>query len=280
MTAKSPYTFALAGQLVEIPLQMLHHFRRSQPLCKPEKHRFGPAWRQYLLWWMPPANIPLRKSVVMFYHGGGWRVGSPGMHPTVTEFFLRQGFPVVMPAYRLAPRAWHRHMREDLSLALLTTLRLIQEKNLGDQKILVAGMSAGSTLAAHLAFDRTELARLGLSQDVFSGFMSFAGPLDLNAIPPFRPVRNYAGAQPGTAEFQLANPIHHLLPDDRLPIFLSHGSTDAIVPFAASQSFSQRYTGPKVLHVLPAGKTHLDSLRFATDDEATAVILKQWLADK
>ena len=279
MSAKTPYTCALARQLIEIPGQLLHHLRHSRPLSRPETHRFGPGWRQYLLLWLPPADVPLKDSVVMLYHGGGWRVGWPALHPTLAEFFLREGFPVVMPAYRLWPWAWHRQMREDVNLALLVTRRLLQEKNLADKKLLIGGMSAGATLAAHLVFDRTELARLGISQALFSGFMSFAGPLDLAQMPRFRAVRNYAGGHPGSAEFQAANPAHYLSPDEHIPVLLTHGTVDAIVPFACSESFFRQYTGPKILRPLP-GKTHLDSLRFATDDTATADWVRQWLADK
>ncbi len=279
MLRKTPYTRALIGQVAEIPAQLLHHLRRSKPLARPDKHRFGPGWRQYLLLWLPPTGVPAKNSVVMLYHGGGWRVGWPGLHPTMAEFFLREGFPVVMPAYRLSPWASHREMREDISLALQTTLRLLQERGLGHKKLLVGGMSAGATLAAHLVFDRAELAKSGLEQSLFSGFMSFAGPLDLERMPPFGAVRNYAGGRPGSGAFRTANPIHHLLPAETLPVLLTHGTVDAIVPCACSESFFQRYPGPKILHLLP-GKTHLDSLRFATDDMETAQVLRQWLADK
>lgn len=279
MSGKNPYTLALAGQLAEIPFQIVHHLRASQPLVRPEKHRFGPAWRQYLLWWMPPDDIPQRDSVVMLWHGGGWRVGWPGLHPTLAEFFLRQGFPVVMPAYRLAPFAWHKQMREDLDLALDLTLKLLKKKNLENKRLLVGGMSAGGTLAAHLVFDRAALEQSGLAQDIFSGFISFAGPLDLDVMPDFRAVRMYAGGKPGSAAWATANPIRHLAPDDTIPSLLIHGTTDAIVPFACSESFYERYAGPKMLHPLP-GKTHLDSMRFATDDVVTAELLREWLKDK
>lgn len=279
MSGKNPYTLALAGQLAEIPFQLVHHLRASKPLVRPEKHRFGPAWRQYLLLWLPPEDIPQKNSAVMLWHGGGWRVGWPGLHPTLEEFFLREGFPVVMPAYRLAPFAWHKHMREDLNLALDLTLTLLKERNLGDKKLLVGGISAGGTLAAHLVFDRDELKKQGLAQDIFSGFISFAGPLDLDRMPHFRAVRNYAGGKPGSMAWHTANPVRYLMAGETIPTLLIHGTTDAIVPFACSSSFYERYTGPKILHSLP-GKTHLDSMRFATDDAATAELLHDWLKDK
>lgn len=279
MSNKNPYTLALAGQLAEIPFQIAHHLRASQPLARPEKHLFGPAWRQYLLMWMPQDDVPLRDSVVMMWHGGGWRVGWPGLHPTLPEFFLREGFPVVMPAYRLAPFASHRHMREDLSLALGLTLKLLKEKGLERKRLLVGGVSAGGTLAAHLVFDRAALEESGLTQDIFSGFISFAGPLDLDVMPNFRAVRMYAGGKPGSTAWTMANPVRYLQEEETIPALLIHGTTDAIVPFACSESFYERYTGAKTLHPLP-GKTHLDVMRFATDDRATADMLQVWLRDK
>lgn len=215
----------------------------------------------------------------MLYHGGGWRVGWPGLHPTLAEFFLREGFPVVMPAYRLAPFAWHQQMREDLNLALAKTLSLLKEKDLEDKKLLVGGMSAGGTLAAHLVFDKAELKKMGLDQNLFSGFLSIAGPLDLDQMPDFRAVRHYAGGKPGSAAFKAANPIQHLVGDEKTSALLMHGTTDAIVPFACSQSFFEKYAGHKALHSM-LGKTHLDSIRFATDDVDAATLLRKWLADK
>jgi dipeptidyl aminopeptidase/acylaminoacyl peptidase len=251
MSGKNPYTLALAGQLAEIPFQLAHHLRASKPLTRPEKHWFGSRWRQYSLLWLPPEGAAQRNSVVVLYHGGGWRVGWPGLHPTIAEFFLREGFPVIMPAYRLAPFAWHKQMREDLNLALVKTLNLLKEKNLEGKKLLVGGMSAGA----------------------------LAGPLDLDQMPDFRAVRNYAGGKPGTAVFQAANPVNYLEGDENIPALLIHGTGDAIVPFACSQSFFEKYAGEKQLHPLPR-KTHLDVIRFATDDYAAAEVLKSWLEDK
>ena len=278
-TRKNPYTARLAGQLAEIPFQMLHHLRSSRPLAEPEEHRFGHAWRQYLLLWMPPENKPRRDSTVMMYHGGGWRVGWPGLFPTTAEFFLREGFPVVMPAYRLTPWATHRHMREDLNLALAKTLELLKERGAETKKLIAGGISAGATLAAHLVFNRRELHAMNLDQSLFSGFVSIAGPVDLDAMPAFRAVRCYAGGRPGSAPFREANPANLLSPDEKVPVLLIHSAADAIVPMVCAESFYQKYTGPRQLCVLP-DKTHLGTMRFATDDEETARVLRNWLSDK
>ncbi|MCY7329955.1 MAG: hypothetical protein LH618_15480 [Saprospiraceae bacterium] len=48
---------------------------------------------------------------------------------------------------------------------------------------------------------------------------------------------------------------------------------------AARSHFFKLIPAPKILYSLP-GKTHLDSLRFATDDLEAAKVLRQWLTDK
>jgi acetyl esterase/lipase len=93
MTAIRP--LALAKQLAAIPFHFVQHQRKGVAAFKPEKHAFGPHRRQYLTFWMPPKGVPEQNSVVIFYHGGGWRFGWPNQFPTVANWFLRRGFPVI-----------------------------------------------------------------------------------------------------------------------------------------------------------------------------------------
>ena len=275
----NPYTLQLGRQIVEIPFQMVHHLLVARPVAPSLKIRFGSAWRQYMLCWVPPGPDVAGRSIIILYHGGGWRLGWPGLFPTLAEFFLRQGFPVVMPAYRLAPFASYRHMREDLSLALVKTLEWSRSMGWGDRKLLAGGVSAGATLAAHLVFDRQALANAGLDQRVFSGYFSIAGPLDLDRMPDFRAIRSYAGGKPGSPAFRDANPVHYLQAQEFLPVLMMHSPEDAIVPYESALAFYQKYTGPKSEIVLK-GKTHLGSMRFATDDLETAAVFKTWLEGK
>jgi len=270
--------FSLAKQIAAVPFHFVRHQWSRKAISKAEKHAFGPHPRQYLMFWMPPSGVPVQHSVVVFYHGGGWRLGWPDQFPTVAEWFLRRGFPVVMPAYRLSPRFAYPAMREDLNLALGKILNLMEINGLEHKKILSAGMSAGATLAAHLAFNRHELANFSMSSNDFSGFLSFGGPLDLNELPNLPPLRRYAGGPPGSEAFRVANPITWLSESVQLPILLVHGTEDAIVPLSSSESFYEKYAGPKSLHLIPGG-SHLDSLGFALNDQATAEVVEQWLGE-
>jgi len=268
--------FALARQVAAIPFHFVRHQWKGIAASKPEKHSFGPHTRQYLMLWLPAKGLPVQHSVVVFYHGGGWRLGWPDQFPTVAEWFLRRGFPVVMPAYRLSPRFAYPAMREDLNLALEKTTELMQANGLSQKKLLVGGMSAGATLAAHLAFNREDLADMGFTQDVFSGLIAFGGPMDLDKLPNLKPLRGFTGGPPGSKAFQSANPTTWLSDSEHLPVLLVHGTADAIVPFSSSVSFFEKYSGPKTLYPIPGG-SHLDSLGFALSDLKTAAVVEQWL---
>ncbi len=276
MTAIRP--LALAKQVAAVPFHFVRHQWKHETVSRPQKHAFGPHPRQYLMFWLPPKGLPERQSVIVFYHGGGWRLGWPNQFPTVADWFLRLGFPVALPAYRLCPRFAYPDMREDLNLALQKLLELMEINHLSQKKLLVGGMSAGATLAAHLVFNQQELANLAVSPDIFSGFISFGGPLDLELMPDVAPLRWYAGGRPGSASapFIAANPMTWLSGNEQLPIMLVHGTSDAIVPFINSSSFYERYSGPKTLFPIPGG-SHLDSLGFALNDVEAANAVAQWL---
>ncbi len=268
--------FALAKQIAAVPFHFVHHQWKHEAVSKPEKHKFGTHSRQYLMFWLPPKGVPERNSVVVFYHGGGWRLGWPDQFPTVADWFLRRGYPVVMPAYRLLPRYHFPNMREDLNLAMGKILELMDIHGLAQKKLLIAGMSAGATLAAHLIFNRLELVQFSKTSASFSGFLSFGGPLDLSQMPNVAQVRNFAGGTFNSEAFKKANPMTWLEKEERIPALFVHGTDDAIVPFASSAHFYQAYLGPKTLHPIPDG-SHLDSLRFALDDWQTAEVVEQWL---
>ena len=268
--------FALLKQVAAVPYHFVRHQWQHKAVCKAERHSFGPHPRQHLMFWMPPKGAPEQKSILVFYHGGGWRLGWPDQFPTVAGWFLRRGFPVIMPAYRLRPRFAYPAMREDLNLALGKIMELMETNHLGQKKLLIGGMSAGATLAAHLAFNRNELADFCMTASYFSGFISFGGPLDLCKLPNLAPLRGFAGGPPGCEAFRAANPITWLTEYEHLPVLLVHGTDDAIVPFSSSESFFQQYSGPKTFHAISGG-SHLDSLGFALNDYATARVVDEWL---
>jgi len=273
------YSVPMLWELGSLPFNAAGmYFQRTQ-FGKAEREKFGKHNRQYLLYFLPPASIERKTTWILFYHGGGWHFGQPGMLPRLADFFLQFGYPVVMPAYRLSPRYQFGHMREDLNLALLKTLDIMQDVAGHRENIVVAGTSAGANLAAHLLFN-TEVHRdLGVSSELFKGFLSCAGPLNLRNLPDTFPLRAFTGDKHLSPAFEAANPIN-LITDDRQlpPALFIHGTADRIVPYPSSVSFYETYQkhADANLITLP-GKMHLDSVRWINDDQETADKIGIWL---
>lgn len=99
-----------------------------------------------------------RRTVLLYFHGGGFVAGSPKTHRHVAAH-LAEGFGAraVLPAYRLAPEAPFPAAVEDA----LGAYRALLERGYEAERIAVAGDSAGGGLAASLMLS---LAREGLPQ--------------------------------------------------------------------------------------------------------------------
>lgn len=89
---------------------------------------------------------------VLFLHGGGWVVGDLESHDDVAaEIAMRCGAGVVAVAYRLAPENPFPIPFDDCYAALTAIAEDPVHFGLGAHPVVVAGDSAGGTLAAALA---------------------------------------------------------------------------------------------------------------------------------
>ncbi|MEV4470843.1 alpha/beta hydrolase [Nonomuraea sp. NPDC049504] len=87
------------------------------------------------------------RGVIVYYHGGGWVIGSIDETDTVgRELAARTGCTVVLPGYRLAPEHRYPAAARDAYAALLWTASALP-----GLPIVVAGDSAGGNLAAVVA---------------------------------------------------------------------------------------------------------------------------------
>jgi acetyl esterase len=99
-----------------------------------------------------PRDAAQSLPVVVFYHGGGWILGSPETHAMATSEMVRRiGAAVLSVDYRLAPEHAFPAAFDDAYAALLWVGKSGSAFGLDPSRLAVAGDSAGGNLAAAVA---------------------------------------------------------------------------------------------------------------------------------
>jgi acetyl esterase len=103
----------------------------------------------------PAGNGPWEKGkmpIVVFYHGGGWTLGSIATYDSIARTLANQIPAIVVSVdYRLAPEFPFPAGLEDANLALEWTVRNAKDLGGAADRIAVAGDSAGGNLATVVA---------------------------------------------------------------------------------------------------------------------------------
>jgi acetyl esterase len=99
-----------------------------------------------------PRDVAGNLPVVVFYHGGGWTLGSPETHAMATSDMVRRtGAAVLSVDYRLAPEHVFPAAFDDAYAALSWVVQSGAAFGLDAARLAVAGDSAGGNLAAAVA---------------------------------------------------------------------------------------------------------------------------------
>ncbi len=244
-----------------------------------EKLSFGKHSNQYLKLYSPSTPDPA-KPLLIYYHGGGWIFGKPEVFIKKASLFTSLGYQVVMPCYRKVPRFHADDIIEDAKLMLKKVIELSNEGVIHNiKKIILGGVSAGANLTALIYFRKEIHEWAGITQDQFIAMFMYAPPLDLEKMRKTPVLYRYAGAR-DSKRFYNTSPINFIQDSHPIPILCTHGKKDALVQFAASQTFRNQYRKlyPDLLsyHELESG-THLDAASWAHTDNEMRKQLVSWL---
>jgi acetyl esterase/lipase len=211
-----------------------------------------------------PQGVKKKLPVILWLHGGGWRLGDRKLAPDLSRFFAECGFAMISIEYRLSTEAIFPAQVIDVKTAIRWTRSVAGEFPFDEGRIGLWGSSSGGHLAACAAltgqneFGGEEHSEFSNSvQAVVDGY----GPTDFSRMDAAR----LAPEQPGTDResaavqkqkrtgdadsfeslligapvsaspqaVQRANPITYMHPGAP-PFLILHGQADMLVPWQQS----------------------------------------------
>ena len=189
--------------------------------------------------------------VIVWVHGGAWRKGSRASVPI--QSLTERGFAIASVDYRLSPAAKFPAQVIDIREAIEFLAANSAELNLAQDRLAIAGASAGGHLAALVAVstDKTFGETDKLKAEIKAA-VSFYGASNLASIlrqstPHGLSVRVPAldlllGAQPEVVPdvAKEASPVFHVDSSDP-PLLLLHGDQDPQMPINQAHELQGRY---------------------------------------
>ena len=182
-----------------------------------------------------PRQVRRALPVILWLHGGGWRMQDRTARPDMVRHFAIHGYVMASIDYRLAPDTRHPGQLHDVRSAVRWLRRHAAEFDADPARIGLWGSSAGGHLAA-LTGLRSRTARLpgepptrvsAAVQAVVDGY----GPADLTEACAGSPEADLLGGpaaeHPGAAAD--ASPVRQVHPGAP-PFLILHGRDDALVP--------------------------------------------------
>jgi acetyl esterase/lipase len=212
---------------------------------------YGHGPRQSLDIWVPEnAEADDRLPVVVFFYGGGWDSGERDSYGFAGRALAQQGFVVVIPDYRLVPKAHWPDFVEDSAAAVAWTHEHIAKLGGDPDRIALMGHSAGAYNAAMLALDPQWLRAAKSDPSIVRGVAGLAGPYD------FLPLEKGGRGDRAMGKvkpIERTQPIHFAR-GDAPPLWLATGDEDDTVRPRNSQNLAaaiEKAGGQVTLRIYP-----------------------------
>ena len=124
-------------------------------------------------------SVQARSPVMVFVHGGGFRVGdkasSKDLDPKPEYFVSKLGYLFVSVNYRLLPEGRYPQNVQDVANALAWVSDNIADFGGDPEQIFLMGHSAGASLVAQVATDESFLRNAGKDLDLLKGVIANEG---------------------------------------------------------------------------------------------------------
>lgn len=237
--------------------------------------------RQMLDLYLPKERGEKPLPVVVYFHGGGWRVGGKGIGKQLEPFVASGQYAGVSVGYRLTDEVSWPGQIHDCKAAIRWIHANAKKYGLDANRIGVFGTSAGGHLVAMLGTtigDKALEGTLGPHPDASSAVtcvVDFYGPTELLTMGgwhdnPGSPESKLVGGtlQETREVANQASPINHVTPDD-VPFLILHGTADKVVPIAQSEKFHaalQKAGVESAFYELPGGE-HDDPFKSGKFDD-------------
>ena len=149
---------------------------KSDPAPGGTEYAYGVDPLQKLDLWKPKAAtkpVPL----VLFVHGGGWRMGDKAnaTGADMVGHLTGQGYAVASINYRLVPAATVEKQAQDVAAAIAWARDNAAKIGIDPTKIVIMGHSAGAHLVALVGTDERWLEALGLNESAVRGVIALDG---------------------------------------------------------------------------------------------------------
>lgn len=96
----------------------------------------------------PTQKSSKKRIAIIILHGGGWRTGNRTLHYPMAQRLVALGYVCFTPEYRLSTEALYPAAVYDIKSAIRWVRKNAAKFNIDENKIAVAGHSAGGELAA------------------------------------------------------------------------------------------------------------------------------------
>jgi arylformamidase len=182
--------------------------------------------------------------LLIFFHGGYWRMLTAAEFNFVALGLARAGITVVIPTHSLCPKVSLDEITRQARAAVAWTLAHVDELGADPLRVFVGGHSAGAHLTL-MSLLTDWVGEYGLGPKAIAGGIPISGLYDLRPLP-FTSVG--PSLQLGSAEIQRQSPLLLPLPDEAPPLLMSYGGAETSEFRRQSEAMLARWRS----HGLPA----------------------------